>query len=197
MVVRRPNSLAGAFGENLRGELTSGDSHADGASVTDRFWKGDALMGKRTAVATLGLALALLAFGLSSQLHAGPGGANRPFKGHAEGEVTGVSPEGALIVESTGTATHLGKFRRTEYVFVDGLNISGLKVFTAANGDQLLATFAGEFTSPTTAEGTYTFVGGTGRFEDATGTAGFEVTAATTPDGVIHVAVTFKGKISY
>jgi hypothetical protein len=177
--------------------LSSGDSHGDGASVTDRFWKGDALMGKRTAVAALGLALALLAFGLSSHLHAGPGGTNRPFKGHAEGEVTGVSPEGELIVESTGTATHLGKFTRTESVFVDGFDISGTIVFTAANGDQLWAGFAGEFTSPTTAEGTYTSVGGTGRFEDATGTAGFEVTTATTPDGVTHVVVTFEGKISY
>jgi len=154
-------------------------------------------MGKRTAVATLGFALALLAFGLSSQLYAAPGGTNRAFKGDAEGAVTGVSPEGALIIESTGTATHLGKFTRTEYIFVDGFDISGMIVFTAANDDQFWVTFAGGFTSPTTAEGTYTFVGGTGRFAGATGTADFEATTATTPDGVTHAAITFDGTISY
>ena len=154
-------------------------------------------MGKRTAVVTLGLALALLAFGLSSRLHAGAGGANRPFAGHGEGVVTGVSPAGALVIESTGTATHLGKFTRTEHVFINGLNISGTIVFTAANGDQLWTTFAGGFTSPTTAEGTYAFVGGTGRFAGATGTADFDATTAVTPDGVTHVTVTFDGEVSY
>src|SRR5262245_3054318 len=100
-----------------RAERTSGGSHGDGASLTDPFWKGDPLVQMRTAVATFGLVLALLAFGQSSQLHAGPGGTNRPFKGVAKGQVTGISPEGALIVEAAGTATHLGKFTRTEYVF--------------------------------------------------------------------------------
>src|SRR5262245_20312143 len=148
-------------------------------------------MGKRTAFATLGLVLVLAASCLPPRVHAGPGGTGRPFKGHAEGVMTGVSPEGALVVVSTGTATHLGKFKRTEYVFVDGFDVSGTIVFTAANGDQLWADFTGGFTSPTTAEGTYTFDGGTGRFADATGTAGFGATTATTPDGVLHVAVTF------
>jgi hypothetical protein len=153
-------------------------------------------MGKRTSVATLGLvlALALLAFG---QLYAGPGGASRPFKGDAEGAVTGVSPDGALIVDSSGTATHLGKFTRTEYIFIDGFDVSGTIVFTAANDDQLWATFVGGFTSPTTVEGTYTFVGGTGQFAGATGTADFGATTETTPDGVTHAAITFDGKISY
>jgi hypothetical protein len=154
-------------------------------------------MGKRSPVATLGLVLALVAFCLPSQLHAGPGGTTRPFKGDAEGEVTGVSSSGALIVESTGTATHLGKFTRTEYVFVDGFEISGMVVFTAANGDQLWADFMGEFTSPSTAEGTYSFIGGTGRFVDAAGTASFEATVATTRDGITHLAITFDGTIDY
>jgi hypothetical protein len=100
-------------------------------------------------------------------------------------------------VESAGTASHLGKFTRTEHVFIDGFDISGTIVFTAANGDQLRATFEGGFTSPTTAEGTYAFVGGTGRFEHATGTADFAATTAVTPDGVTHVAVTFDGELSY
>jgi hypothetical protein len=153
-------------------------------------------MGTRFTIAALGLALALLSSGLSSRLHAAPGGTDRPIEGSGEGQVTGVSPEGALIAESAGTATHLGKFTRTESVFVDGFAISGTIVFTAANGDELRATFAGAFTSPTTAEGRYTFVGGTGRFEGATGAADFEATTETTPDGVTHLAVSFEGQIS-
>jgi hypothetical protein len=154
-------------------------------------------MRRRIPVAALGLALAVLSFGLPSRLHAGPGGASRPFKGHAGGEVTGVTPSGALIVESTGTATHLGKFTRTEYVSVDGFAISGMIVFTAANGDRLRAGFTGGFTSPTSVEGTYIFIGGSGRFADAAGTAGFVATTATTPDGITHLAIAIDGTIDY
>jgi len=154
-------------------------------------------MGKRTLVATLGLVLAFVEFCLPSQLHADPGGTNRPFRGDANGEVTGISSSGALIVESTGTATHLGKFTRTESVFVDGFEIAGMVVFTAANGDQLWADFTGAFTSPTTAEGTYTFIGGTGRFAAAAGTARFGAITTTTPDGITHLAITFDGTIDY
>jgi hypothetical protein len=143
------------------------------------------------------IALALWVLALAGQLHAGTGGTARPFKGDAAGEVTGISSSGALIVESTGTATHLGKFTRTEHVFVDGFEISGMVVFTAANGDQLWADFMGEFTSPSTAEGTYTFIGGTGRFADAAGTASFEATVAITPDEITHLAIAFDGTIDY
>src|SRR5262245_42275145 len=117
-------------------------------------------MGKRSGVVMLGLVLAMVALGLSSQLYDDQGGANRTFHGNEEGAVTGISPEGALIIEATGTATHLGNFTRTEFVFIDGFNISGTVVFKAANGDQLCVAFTGAFTSATTAEGTYTFVGG-------------------------------------
>jgi len=108
--------------------------------------------------------------------------------------VTGVVPPNGLIIESTGTATHLGRFTREERLFLnpDG-SFSGTIVFTAANGAELWADFEGAFTSPTTAEGTCTFTGGTGRIQDATGSATFE---ASTPDGV-HVEVTFEGTIRY
>ena len=151
-------------------------------------------MVKRISLAVAGLGLALLAFGLPSPLQADEGGSNRPFRGLAAGAVTGVAPSGAVVIESTGNATHLGAFTRTEYVFFGpGGAISGTVAFTAADGDELWADFSGGFISPTTAGGTYTFAGGTGRFSDATGTAGFQ---ATTPDGV-HVAVSFAGSISY
>jgi len=151
-------------------------------------------MRKRNSLAVAGFGLALLAIALPYQLQADAGGSKRPFKGQAAGMITGVAASGALIVETTGNASHLGAFKRTENTFIGpGGGISGSLIFTAANGDQLMADFSGGFTSPTTAEGTYTFTGGTGRFTGATGTARFQ---ATTPD-LVHVAVSFEGSISY
>jgi hypothetical protein len=141
-----------------------------------------------------GFGLVLLVIGLPAHLHADQGGSDRPFDGQSAGVVTGIAPSGAIEVESTGNATHLGDFTKTESVlFGPGGTFSGTVVFTAANGDQLWADFSGSITSPTTLEGTYTFLGGTGRFSDATGTASFE---ASTPDG-LHLAVSFEGSISY
>ena len=119
---------------------------------------------------------------------------DRPLRGTATGAITGVVPPNELIIEATGAATHLGQFTREERLFLnpDG-SFSGTIVFTAANGDELRADFSGAFTSATTAEGTYTFTGGTGRFQDATGGATFE---ARTPDGV-HVEITFEGTVRY
>ena len=119
---------------------------------------------------------------------------DRPFRGSAAGIVTGVVPPNGLVIEATGTATHLGRFTREELLFLgpDG-SLAGEIVFTAANGDQLWVDVAGGFISPTTAVGTYTVTGGTGRFRGATGGAAFE---AFTPDGV-HVQVTFEGTIRY
>lgn len=148
-------------------------------------------MWKRT-LTTAGLAI--LACGLLSGVRAGEDGSGRPFKGQAAGEVTGVSPAGALVVEATGQATHLGDYTRTEFVFLGpGGTIAGTVVFTAADGDQLEASFTGGFISGDTAVGTYTFTGGTGRFTDADGTASF---TATTPD-FVHLSVSFEGSISY
>ncbi|HUR53332.1 MAG TPA: hypothetical protein VMZ71_04340 [Gemmataceae bacterium] len=119
---------------------------------------------------------------------------DRPFRGSAAGMVTGVAPPNELIIEYTGTATHLGRFTREEHLFLnaDG-SFTGTMVFTAANGDELWLDFEGAFSSATTAEGTYTFTGGTGRFSGATGGATFE---AYTPDG-IHVEARFEGTIRY
>ena len=151
-------------------------------------------MRKQNSLAMAGFGLAFLAFALPSQLQADAGGSNRPFKGHAAGMITGIAPSGALVVETTGKASHLGAFTRTENTFIGPAGaISGSLVFTAANGDQLRADFSGGFTSPTTAEGTYTFTGGTGRFSGATGTAKFQ---ATTPD-LVHLTVSFEGSITY
>lgn len=139
--------------------------------------------------------LASLAVGeLASPTGAVAGDPARPFRGTATGQVTGIGESGELIITYTGRATHLGKFTREERLFLnpDG-TFTGTMVFTAANGDELWLQFAGAFVSPTTAVGSYTFTGGTGRFVDAKGSAGFE---AYTPDG-INVAASFEGTITY
>ena len=65
--------------------------------------------------------------------------------------------------------------------------------FSAASGDELFADFTGAFTSPTTAEGTYTFTGGTGRFLNATGSATFSAVGVAPG----RFRITFQGQIQY
>jgi hypothetical protein len=121
-----------------------------------------------------------------------------PFQGRAEASITGVvdTPPATrkLTASATGQATHLGRFTRTETLVINLATgtFTGTLAFTAANGDLLKADVAGHFTSPTgdSAEGTYVFTGGTGRFQNASGQAVFEATA----DGP-GFDVTFKGTI--
>ena len=120
-----------------------------------------------------------------------------PFKGRGAGAIVSSIPDpgGALLTVLTdGYATCLGQFSREEVVVLDPVagTAVGTLVFTAANGDQLFADVAAQFTSPTTVAGTYTFTGGTGRFANATGHADALVSI---PDGV-HFTVEFSGSIS-
>jgi hypothetical protein len=142
------------------------------------------------------LAAALVAFGILGLVLPTAADEKRPFKGRAEGVVTGVDPtqDGlVLTVSATGRATHLGKFTRDETVLLADGTLEGTLVFIAANGDELHADVEGGFISATTAVGTYTFTGGTGRFANASGSAGF---VGVTTD-FIHIAVTFEGTIAY
>ena len=120
-----------------------------------------------------------------------------PFKGNANAIVTSVVPaeDGLhMTLTATGQATHLGRYTREESIVIhpDG-SIEGSVVFVAANGDRLFADFNGGFISPTTIAGTYHFTGGTGRFEDATGSADF---SGVTTD-FVHAAITFSGSIAF
>ena len=129
--------------------------------------------------------------------HAVWASASVPFKGSAEGAIVSASPDPAgllVTVIADGNATHLGRFSREEVLLLNpGTGtIAGTIVFTAANGDQLSGLVAGQFTSPTTVAGTYTFTGGTGRFENATGQADFSLVTA---DG-IHFNAEFTGILS-
>ena len=143
------------------------------------------------------LTLLLAAFTLAFAAHSTWAADQVPFQGTAEGATTSVSPDPAgvvLTVLAEGNATSLGRFSRDEVVLFNPLTgtLTGVVVFTAANGDELIGTLEGAFVSATTATGTYTFTGGTGRFENATGGADFVVS---TPDG-IHLSVEFEGTLS-
>ena len=101
-----------------------------------------------------------------------------PFKGRLEGVVTITPltpPSASVLIEGTGTATHLGRFTVEVPHLVNQAARTGAGTyeFTAANGDTLTADFTGEatLTSPgvlSIAE-TATITGGTGRFAGATG----------------------------
>jgi hypothetical protein len=127
--------------------------------------------------------LAAFAVALPGPAVAKEGGADRPVKGNAAGTTTGNLATGTSISQGTATISHLG---RSTYVnqatfSVSGttLTVSGTATVTAANGDQLFATFtgSGSVSSPIPAVGAttdltvvVTITGGTGRFSDASGT---------------------------
>lgn len=103
-----------------------------------------------------------------------------PMRGDGNGVITGATPgpTGVTItVVGEGEATHLGKFTREESILLNPAtgSFSGTIVFTAADGSELYCDVAGAFTGPNTAVGTYTFTGGTRRFENASGVTYFGI----------------------
>jgi len=108
----------------------------------------------------------------------------RPFKGTAGG-LGMVQPDPSCppvnlrsVFTATGHATHLGKFELDYYNCTPpGPTITGIEmIFMAANGDEVFATYEASDVAPVGEEPmlleiTYDFeiVGGTGRFDGATG----------------------------
>jgi len=107
-----------------------------------------------------------------------PGAEQLPFRGSLQALETDVVAPPSLLVNgtATGTSTHLGRFSAafTATVTLDTGSATGTISFTAANGDRLDASFAGQGT-PTTEPNVASIVeiatinGGTGRFAHATG----------------------------
>ena len=100
-----------------------------------------------------------------------------PFKGRSSGVVTtvGVDLEAMIVhthVQGEGQATHLGHFTVSGDVDLDlvtGLP-EGTWTLTAANGDMLFLAMDGHGgDEPLQGFGAFTVVGGTGRFEGASG----------------------------
>jgi hypothetical protein len=103
-----------------------------------------------------------------------------PMRGVGAGQITSVTPgpNGVSITAAgSGVATHLGKFTRTEEILLNPMDgtATGSITFISADGDELYCTFTAAFVSTNEIVGTYTFTGGTGRFEGASGTAPFSV----------------------
>jgi len=101
------------------------------------------------------------------------GGSELPFSGTLQATET---VAGALHrLNGAGEATHLGRFTLTSEFTVTpppASTASGTATWTAANGDEILTSTAGQavITFPVAAiTETHTIVGGTGRFADASG----------------------------
>jgi hypothetical protein len=99
-----------------------------------------------------------------------------------------------------GHATHLGAYTEVGSVAFSPpdaagvLQLTGWATYTAANGDELHATFDGQLNGATGAiTATLTYVGWTGRFADAGGSAA--LSGQIQPDGTLVVAV--EGTVDY
>jgi hypothetical protein len=127
----------------------------------------------------------------------------RPFALIGSGVVTLITDESGNLVGAlptgSGTATHLGQWTVTgavKYTPVNGvLKSSGDATLTASNGDKLNFQIDGTL-DPVAGvdQGLFHFVGGTGRFEGASGDANFLVSINPTTGGF---DLTVVGKINY
>jgi hypothetical protein len=102
------------------------------------------------------------------------GGSELPFRGTLQASET-VADGGLHHLNGVGEATHLGRFTLTSVFTVTpppASTASGTATWTAANGDEIFTSTAGQavitFPVAVIAE-THTITGGTGRFADASG----------------------------
>ena len=128
----------------------------------------------------------------------------RPFALHGSGVATLITdpsgmPTGAIATGS-GTATHLGQWTVTgnpKYTPDSNgvIHSSGEATLTAANGDKLNFTIDG-ILDPIAGvdQGVFYFLGGTGRFEGASGSANFVVNINPLTGGF---ELTVVGRIDY
>ncbi|HSE22623.1 MAG TPA: hypothetical protein VLB68_13235 [Pyrinomonadaceae bacterium] len=127
----------------------------------------------------------------------------RPFALHGSGVATLLTDESGnltgAIATGSGTATHLGQWTVTgnvKYTPDNGvLRSSGDALLTASNGDKLQLQIDG-ILDPIAAvdQGLFHIVGGTGRFEGASGDANFVVSINPLTGGF---DLTVVGKINY
>ena len=159
------------------------------------------------------LALAIIAPGAAV---AKRGGTDRPWKGKGSGTTTVDVATTPFPGSTEGTArfSHLGKTSYSSEFAVtitgpDSFTIVGTQTVVAANGDMLFlsftgtGSFAGAFGPGQTTDTTlsYTVTGGTGRFDDASGTLTGrvlgEVVSVVGATGTGPHTFTARGKISY
>ena len=129
-----------------------------------------------------------------------------PFRGYWAGttvSATPVAPNVVLVVASgSGNANQLGRFVMTSphLTYLDTFAVEGEHVFTAANGDTLIAHFTGQFVQNADGDLEATFdcviTAGTGRFEGATGSYDFHIVAVANGTTGFDSAATIDGVIS-
>jgi hypothetical protein len=107
---------------------------------------------------------------------------------------------GPFTIEGHGQAIHMGNTLYTSVSESDFVTQCGSGTMTAANGDQLFVEFSGNVNFPPPPEtfgtfaGEFSFTGGTGRFENATGGGTYEGSAdVVTQQGL----VTYTGIVTY
>jgi hypothetical protein len=164
-------------------------------------------MRKATTIAGLILAVGVLTPGGALGK---AGGADRPIKDDSSGTTVIELATLGFVSDATGIGSHLGRTAThfdgaVTFTGPDTIAIAGSFVTVAANGDQLFGTFSGSGTDDHSGlvEGTsvYTFTGGTGRFEGASGSApgSFRQVLTSTGGGTVTFAAHYSlnGTISY
>jgi hypothetical protein len=150
--------------------------------------------------------LALITIALSAPVASA--GETVPFRGDWSGSTVSAIPDPGgqpaflVVSEGFGNATELGHFfMSSPHLSFFDFSVIGEQHFTAANGDMLFATFAGQFQGDPTvaleATLTATITGGTGRFAGASGTYDFHIIATPAASGFGFDSVaTIDGEIS-
>ena len=127
----------------------------------------------------------------------------RPFALNGAGVASLIIDESGNLIGAnatgSGTATHLGQWTvdgKVTYTLDNGvLRSGGQATLTAANGDKLLFEIDGILDPIASVDqGIFRFVGGTGRFENASGSANFVVSINPLTGGF---QITVVGKIDY
>jgi hypothetical protein len=121
--------------------------------------------------------------------------AERPHISHGTAQFTSETTfVGAGIATHLGLYSEMGSVQFSPTADPAVLQLNAASTYTAANGDELHATFTGELNGLTgVITATATYVGGTGRFANATGTA--TLSGQLLPGGAIDVSV--QGTLNY
>src|SRR5262249_7714910 len=102
-----------------------------------------------------------------------------PFRAEATGSITErhSTPLGTLLRFAThGDGLHLGVYDSVGFALVNGAQVVGEEIFTAANGASFVKFFSGTFQSDGSLQGTYTLGNGTGRLAGISGSGDFTTT---------------------
>ena len=143
---------------------------------------------RRRRMMTIAAAVLVAVIAFAGSTAGASKGATRPFKGEYDANFA-IVPDGdwcetepetfPVLIEGHGQLTHLGRFTfeaRHCTALEAPTFTNGVGVFVAANGDELWATYEGQFLDPLPdgtqrVASTHTYYGGTGRFTNASGGA--------------------------